>query len=915
MSFTPNEEHYKQVVGMLQQAASPTPNPEVIKMVWSQFEEYSKRQDFNCYLAHAMGDGGLAENVREWATVVLKNGIKNNYKEGILPNIEYIQSQVMAGLGDSHKGVSNASANCVSMLSKNSSPAALGHLLTLLGNSLTTTNTLLLHGSVKAISHICEDCIEELIEGDAPKAGSMLPHLLAQFSHPDPLVREQCLWAAVHLCTGAHAVILIKDENQDELKLPPCIVQNLQPLLEGAMKLAMEGPSTQTAVCRFIVFIAETNVHLLVPHLKDTLEYILMIQEKYCTTNETVALEACDFWTVIVEEFYSHPLMQSLLPRIVSVLLKGMPYNEAEASGLLQDDDVNLPDREENIKPTWVKSSQKEMEDSEDEEDEEDDDDDAVGELDDTNWNLRRSSASTLDAFSLCYGMKEGVDNTMFIGLLLPEVARMLQPGNDWRVREAAILALGAVSQSCETALTPHIPQLIRGLTADSQGPIRDQHPLVRSITAWALGRFGSNVSDPALTNVILEALLALICDSSKKVVGTASSAMTDLLEVIPSERLTPHHTTAILTAVSQALQHTHVVNLQLLFNVIVSVAESIGNALNTPELIQLVMPPLSQRWEIVPDTDTRLQALMACMTAVATAVGPGFQPWVKGCFERAVRVIRQNSEARIASDYNGDEEFVVCALDLIGGLFDGVGSSIEPLVGADPILMQLLVANMRDPNVKVRQSTFALLGDMTKWCWPHVQPHVPAIIPLVAPSLDPSSINVCNNVTWALGEIAVKAGGNFRTLVGDDGPEKLINMLVPIMNLKGSSKYDMLLENCAVCIGRLALVAPDVIGAHMGEFVKPWCKHVKRVSMSLEQEHSFIGLARMIRVNPNGCFSSFAYICDALCSLEELTPSIRQEYTTILGGFKAHIGAGWAEYYNQFPPDLRRKLTERFGL
>lgn len=59
----------------------------------------------------------------------------------------------------------------------------------------------------------------------------------------------------------------------------------------------------------------------------------------------------------------------------------------------------------------------------------------------------------------------------------------------------------------------------------------------------------------------------------------------------------------------------------------------------------------------------------------------------------------------------------------------------------------------------KVRQSSFALLGDLTKACFEHVHPYIADFLPILGQNLNPDYISVCNNATWAIGEISIKLG------------------------------------------------------------------------------------------------------------------------------------------------------------
>lgn len=64
----------------------------------------------------------------------------------------------------------------------------------------------------------------------------------------------------------------------------------------------------------------------------------------------------------------------------------------------------------------------------------------------------------------------------------------------------------------------------------------------------------------------------------------------------------------------------------------------------------------------------------------------------------------------------------MIVALDLLSGLAEGLDGHIEKLVVSSN-MMHLLYQCMQDPTPEVRQSSFALLGDLTKACFQHVHP------------------------------------------------------------------------------------------------------------------------------------------------------------------------------------------------
>ena len=119
--------------------------------------------------------------------------------------------------------------------------------------------------------------------------------------------------------------------------------------------------------------------------------------------------------------------------------------------------------------------------------------------------------------------------------------------------------------------------------------------------------------------------------------------------------------------------------------------------------------------------------------------------------------------------------------------------------------IMHLLYQCVQDPMPEVRQSSFALLGDLTKACFVHVHPTIPEFMPILAQNLYTEHISVCNNATWAAGEISVKLGAEMKPYV-----PILLQPLIMIINRPNTPKT--LLENTAITIGRMGYVCPNEV-------------------------------------------------------------------------------------------------------
>ncbi|KAI9523344.1 hypothetical protein NQZ68_028368 [Dissostichus eleginoides] len=88
--------------------------------------------------------------------------------------------------------------------------------------------------------------------------------------------------------------------------------------------------------------------------------------------------------------------------------------------------------------------------------------------------------------------------------------------------------------------------------------------------------------------------------------------------------------------------------------------------------------------------------------------------------------------------------------------------------------------------------------------------------MPILGLNLNPEFISVCNNATWAIGEIAMQMGAEMQPYVGVVLPN-----LVEIINRPNTAKT--LLENTAITIGRLGYVCPQEVAPQLQQFIRPW--------------------------------------------------------------------------------------------
>ncbi|KAJ0011464.1 hypothetical protein Pint_34241 [Pistacia integerrima] len=200
--------------------------------------------------------------------------------------------------------------------------------------------------------------------------------------------------------------------------------------------------------------------------------------------------------------------------------------------------------------------------------------------------------------------------------------------------------------------------------------------------------------------------------------------------------------------------------------------------------------------------------------------------------------------------------------------------------------LRELLLQCCMDDAHDVKQSAFALLGDLAKVCPIHLHPRLSEFLDVAAKQLNTSklreTISVANNACWAIGELAIKVRQEVTPVV-----MTVISSLVLI--LKHSEELNKsLIENSAITLGRLAWVCPELVAPHMEHFMQSWCIALSMIRDDIEKEDAFRGLCAMVKVNPSGALSSLVFMCRAIASWHEIrSEELHNDVCQVLHGYK----------------------------
>ncbi|KAF4014552.1 hypothetical protein G4228_006811 [Cervus hanglu yarkandensis] len=980
MDWQPDEQGLQQVLQLLKDSQSP--NTATQRIVQDKLKQLNQFPDFNNYLIFVLTRlKSEDEPTRSLSGLILKNNVKAHYQSFPPPVADFIKQECLNNIGDASSLIRATIGILITTIASKGELQMWPELLPQLCNLLNSEDYNTCEGAFGALQKICEDS-SELLDSDALNRplNIMIPKFLQFFKHCSPKIR------CVGVCRGwgggrmgriggdpcadplparSHAIACV---NQFIMDRAQALMDNIDTFIEHLFALAVDDdPEVRKNVCRALVMLLEVRIDRLIPHMHSIIQYMLQRTQDH---DENVALEACEFWLTLAEQPICKEVLASHLVQLIPILVKGMKYSEIDIILLKGDveEDEAVPDSEQDIKPRFHKSrtvtlphEAERPDGSEDAED--DDDDDAL-----SDWNLRKCSAAALDVLA-----------NVFREELLPHLLPLLKDllfHPEWVVKESGILVLGAIAEGCMQGMVPYLPELIPHLIQC----LSDKKALVRSIACWTLSRYAhwvvSQPPDMHLKPLMTE-LLKRILDGNKRVQEAACSAFATLEEEACTE-LVPYLSYILDTLVFAFGKYQHK-NLLILYDAIGTLADSVGHHLNQPEYIQKLMPPLIQKWNELKDEDKDLFPLLECLSSVATALQSGFLPYCEPVYQRCVTLVQKTlAQAMMYTQHPEqyeapDKDFMIVALDLLSGLAEGLGGHVEQLVARSNI-MTLLFQCMQDSMPEVRQSSFALLGDLTKACFIHVKPCIAEFMPILGTNLNPEFISVCNNATWAIGEICMQMGAEMQPYV-----QMVLNNLVEIINRPNTPKT--LLENTgrltspsaipAITIGRLGYVCPQEVAPMLQQFIRPWCappspdlllppaqpQHpltcrrspvspidvhsapapgadsrpltsplppphqtrctsLRNIRDNEEKDSAFRGICMMIGVNPGGVVQDFIFFCDAVASWVSPKDDLRDMFYKILHGFKDQVGEeNWQQFSEQFPPLLKERLAAFYGV
>lgn len=447
--WQPNNEELQSTFRVLQALRDPS-RPDHVQAMQS-LDSFCANASFILHLLYVFvrGQTVAPTDIRALGGFILKNYGLAHLNELPAMAIQMLKSELLSALQDPVPEIQNTAGIIFGKLTHSFPVELWGDILPHLFSMLDFTSQdqfNALDGALQAVKRICEDsCNKLLTKGPITAAtvtsplDALVPKLLNLFQNPVPSIRLRALQsmnALLHLIETPH------DEEYGDNSphrgnsasssiTPPlghgreAFIIHINAFLAGVSNLAAD-PQTEVrvSVCEALVLLASYQLAVLQPAFESICKFMLNAVNDPAPM---VAIEACEFFAVLIDNADARPAVSQLLPSLLPILVGHLKLSNEQLMQERADEEAAARgDKSLNIRPVHHKVTRGEEDDV----------------PDSGPWTLRKEAALLVDNISQTFPSRYVLPSC------LGEVQRRLASEDAWD-QEAGLLALGALGSGC----------------------------------------------------------------------------------------------------------------------------------------------------------------------------------------------------------------------------------------------------------------------------------------------------------------------------------------------------------------------------------------------------------------------------------------------------------------------------------
>ncbi|OAF67417.1 Transportin [Intoshia linei] len=858
--------------------------------------EYSSNFEFNQYLLEIATNKDLAINIRQLSGICLKNNIINspNILKGLV--IEQTLGKCFESLSEDLQIIRQTMSAVISSIATKFTDDIMLSIIIHLGECLDSPNEGLADVSVFTLLLILQDGGEKVFnlhlcgKVDTNFYNSFLEKFIQFCRHPSYRIRVNSL-----KCINA----ILKINKELIHTSPEPFINTLFTLFSHNDNVVKKG------ICDAMLTLIDIPKEKLSSFKYRLDEYALKC---LMDDDEIVVLQACEYFLACVEkQQFSEDMSHEMFLSLVTILFKNMRYSDEDVELFHYEDtvlDSHVPDKEEDLLPSSHSGFSKygEKDDHENGRNNEYTSDDE-GYLDVYEWNLRKCSAATMDNLSNICGDR-------LFKALIPLLEKCMN-SSDWKIREATVLFLGAISYGAERTIEPHMNSIVTFLFNQMQ----DANSLVRSISCWTTSRHAKwiyqNSSNVDYLDVAIKVLLKLILDDNKKVQEAACSALSLFSECARND-LSKYSNPAFETLI-KALNKYQKKNLNMLYDTVTTFVTVTYQSLCDKAIFDRLFVLLIDKWEKTSMQDPTFFSVWESVISVVITVNSYVEPYAEKMYLIAFDLLEHTltlQEAYISFSSDVDEPdtgFFIVSLDLIGALVVSLNNNFCKFLSLDAKLIKLIHKCCLQDALVIKQSAYALLGDLAKYCLQYFSGYIIEFFDPIVKLLNTPKNRAASNAILLLSQLSQHMSQNFA---------EYVPMFFPIfINIINDFSMPIsVIQNTTVLICRMCNCNSDEASKYLDSFIINLCKVLASYHDVYEKSSSYRGLLMAVdkRLNNNFNLQLFIPLCDTLVSWDNPPDNVRNDFNQICEKIKTQVSAEqWDEFIKSMPLSVGQRLNQ----
>ncbi|EAS07874.2 importin-beta amine-terminal domain protein (macronuclear) [Tetrahymena thermophila SB210] len=877
--FQPDIATLQQVAQLLQQGKLADNQQQ--KEVYQKIEEYSKSPEFYNYLSYILAaqNNQIQLEIRHMAGVTLKSLVERNFEHIPEQNIQFIKQNLFQSFNDQQKAIRSAIGTLMTTIIYKGGFQKWPELIEFMIQNLESTDQGAIINSIDCISKIVEDLrvnSENYAFLDSSKGGSQLNVLIPKlFSFCDPKYGTEIQSNAIHtlnLCVQPMPAALA--ENLDQYL--QILLSNVQNSEKSIRQRAFQGITALTEIRRDAIM----------KRINQVIQSIIIGSQD---AEYDVAKSACNFWfEYLGMEQSPEDIQQSMkcvqpyLKDLLPALLKGLQYTD--------DDLMNILPSTQNINNRPEISEVGDIDDCDFDENENQYDFEGNDNERETNdygeYTLRKVCGRIIQKFS-----QQFRDDVFQI--LQPLIEQCFQ-SNDWKIKEVGIICLGDISEGSINSVQVHLGNIIPSLIQLFNVP--GQNYLLQTSIMWTICQYRSWLIDNYnqyfdVIKSYLQCMAFGITHQMQHLQECSCQCLKDFVDN-GSMILRPylHDFIKVVTEAIKVYQNS---NLNMLLDAVCTIVSTMQEEVNTPEVLQTLLPPILEKWGQLKSTDIAIKGFAECFSLLAQELESNFLIYTEyiypKCFEMLQNyVIALNTESKDRKHINQKKQIFLMGTDLMSSIVYCTKQNFA-LLAQHTDLNSIIINTIDSQDSEVRSFIFTLISEISIHCPNYIAQKVEIYTQMISQhvilfphSLDPGNyyLNTCNNAVLCLNQLCISYPEIMKPYA-----YQIALKIIKILEETKKMVIDVA-RNVCCSLCSIALLDYQNVSQHLSSFVQKFCLSVRQYN-GQQKRRAFEGLFKMAFHNPNGIINYMSYIVDSFIRYQNPPQELKLQFKTLLIEYK----------------------------